>query len=54
MTSFAGFFVWTVVHTVWWIVMYTPLLEGVLHVDRNHLMLHQFIMLIVLVSDESE
>ena len=39
-TSLTGLFVWNVMPCAW-VVMHTLLLEGVLHVDCNHLMLHQ-------------
>ena len=39
-TSFTGLFMWNVMPCAW-VVMHTLLLEGVLHVDCNHLMLHQ-------------
>ena len=39
--SFTGLSMWNAMHSAW-IVMHTLLLKGVLHVDCNHLMLHQF------------
>ena len=39
-TSFTALSMWNVMHSAW-IAMHTLLLEGVLHVDCNHLMLYQ-------------